>query len=222
MTVSVVQCIKANLVIEVGMRVRYDCPGSGDSYESDRFFKKYEGRTGIIVGFPTEFVAPLDMQGRLPGVYYTTRGINVRFDGEGETHPNLNIQHFVLLSPAQTIDPTTPPTHQRAGDLPQPIFFYPGDIVYKTDDLFRQPRRVERVSIGKDGKPIYHLVIEKEEEDDFFLHNRRCVWRKNQTHGDRQYPPSVHRSGQNAFHIGGRRDCLLVARRPLEHGVRRS
>jgi len=151
--------IDACLKVEVDMKVYYDCPHmSGESFKADAFFRKYKGAYGTIVGFSTEYVGPLDSKGRLPGTYYRPGGIDVQFDGEDEVHTGLNIDHFVLMSPTSTVDLDIPLTHQLAGDLPNPIRFYPGDVVCKTDDLLRAQRIVERVSVNDDGKLVYTLA----------------------------------------------------------------
>ena len=157
-TMSVTMQMSANLVIDVGMRVYYDCPGmSGDSFEADRFFRKYQGGEGTIVGFPSEFVLPLDVKGRLPGTYYTTGSINVQFDGEEKVHEGLNIKHFVLMSPANTTKLNVPLTHQRADDLPNPIRFYPDDVVCINDDPEKNERVIMQVRITDDGTLQYCL-----------------------------------------------------------------
>lgn len=158
--------MNACLQVEVGMKVYYDCPHtSGESFQADNFFRKYKGSTGTVVGFSTEYVEPLDIKGRLPGVYYRSSGISVQFDGEDQVHEGLNIGHFVLMSPAKTVSPDTPLTHQRAGDLPHPILFYPGDVVNKADDLLCIERLVERVSITKEGIPVYTLAETEEDRN---------------------------------------------------------
>lgn len=143
--------------VEVGMRVYYNCPLSGDSFEANAFFRKYRGRRGTIVGFRTEYVGPLDRKGRPPGAYYRLGSINVRFEGDDVERSGLNLAHFVLLSPTSTRS-EPPPAYQRAGDLPRPILFYPGDIVCKTDDVFSTPRTVTGVRVFEDGILEYTLA----------------------------------------------------------------
>lgn len=163
MMTNMILKMSAYLRIEVGMKVYCNCPPmSMEDPESDRFFRNYGGRTGTVVGFSTEYVGPLDSKGRLPGVYYRPGGISVQFDGEEKVFPNLNINHFVLVNQATTVDLDMPLTHQWAGDLPNPIEFYVGDIVHKVDDLLRQERTVTRVTVNDNGIPVYTLAETEE------------------------------------------------------------
>ncbi len=147
--------MQAALEIEVCTRLYYDCPAmSPESLEANRFFKKYGGKEAAVVGFDTEYVGPLDPMGRLPGSYYTG-GLKVQFDGESEIHEGLNPRHFVVLGPAKVVRGKN---DSYAGELPQPILFYPDDVVVETSDLLATPRLVSKVSIGKDGSPLYHLA----------------------------------------------------------------
>ncbi|MDQ1300029.1 MAG: hypothetical protein QG636_697 [Patescibacteria group bacterium] len=150
--------MQALVVLREGMRLFYDCPSmSGESFESDNFFRKYKGKTGIIAGFPITLVGPFDSKGRLPGSYLTPGYMHVRFEGEEEFHQSLNLHHFVLLDPTTTVTDEEFDEAQRSGDLPHPILFYPGDTVYKQDDLLQVRRVVQEVKFGTAGIPLYVL-----------------------------------------------------------------
>lgn len=157
---------------EIGMRVYYDCPMmNSDSYESDQFFRKYHGSFGEIVGFPEKHIGLLDTHGRLPGVYYSVGGIHVRFDGEEIVHRNKNLLHFILLSKAETVHPEFQLSHQKMRDLSPAIEYYPGDAVYRADDLLKTLRVIKYAHVNEDtGKIQYHVpeeeavVIRKNEE----------------------------------------------------------
>lgn len=159
--------LKINAFVQVteGMCVYYDCPEmGGESYQGDEFFKKNRGKTGRVKGFSEEFVGPLDFKGRLPGVYIKPGYIHVQFDGEEEVHQSLNLQHFILLDAGQTVVPVTVDLeHQKVRDLPDPIEFWPGDQVRKTDDLLYTVRFIERVYVKGDGTVSYVLAKIAEE-----------------------------------------------------------
>lgn len=157
-TMKITVIIRTIVDIEVGMKVRYDCPsGSSEDVHSDRFFKKWRGHLGTIVGFFPEYIEPLHYTGRLPGVYNRNDCVRVQFDECDEAHV-LKLIHCTLLSSV----PTT--GTQQVQPLPQPLLFYPEDIVVLFDDLLRSLRLVERVIISDDGVPTYVLA---ESEDDY-------------------------------------------------------
>ena len=163
MTQAILQ-MKTFVEVREGMRFYYDCPGMGDDFRSNAFFEKYKGREGVIVGFPTERVGILDSKGRIPGIYVSPTGVNVKFDGEEEVHNGLNLGHFVLVEPASTVVPEKSLNDQRLGDLEYEILFYPGDVVHKTDDLLRNPRMVDKVILMNDGTINYRLAETPEDE----------------------------------------------------------
>lgn len=154
---SVNLTVRACVEVQIGMRVYYDCPRTSSDYASAGFFRTHKGKYATVVGFPTEYVGPLDRKGRMPGEYYRAGAISVRFDDEDAVCPSLNLAHFVLVSPALFVQPGTSPRHQRAGDLPEPIAFYPGDAVYRRDDAEHAPRVVEDVLVNTKGEVRYVL-----------------------------------------------------------------
>lgn len=156
--------MKTFVEVRVGMRFYYDCPGMGDDFRSNAFFQKYQGRQGVIVGFPTERVGILDSKGRTPGVYIKPSGVNVKFDGEEEVHNSLNLGHFILIEPTSTVVLTKSLNDQRLGDLEHEVLFYPGDTVHKSDDLLRNPRVVDQVILMNDGTLNYRLAETPEDE----------------------------------------------------------
>ncbi len=161
---SAILGIKAYVQVKIGMRVYYDCPhGSSCDYKSDSFFKSNREKTGIITGFEEVYVGPLDSDGRLPGVYQKTGVIQVRFDGEEESHL-LNSNHLILLSEAVSVPSKNLLVPEPLHDLPNPIEFYPGDIIYKADDLLQTPRIVANVKIQDDGTVVYNVCETKEEQ----------------------------------------------------------
>ncbi len=151
--------MQASLALEVGTRLYYACPAmSPEDVKTDRFFKKYKSKEATVVGFQTEYVGPLDYRGRMPGAYYTD-GLKVRFDGEDDVHA-IKPNHFIVLGPARVTDEET---SRYAGELPQPIQFYPGDVVAEISDSLNTPRVVCKVSIQADGTQLYHLFETDEE-----------------------------------------------------------
>ena len=154
--------MQSYLRVEIGMRVICDSHFvSGESLPGGNFFQKYRHTYGTIAGFSTEYAGPLDSKGRLPGTYYTSDGIDVRFDGEDTVHTDLNIKAFILISTTTTTSIDSPLTHQWVGELPNPIEFYPDDIVRKADDLLQTERVIESVDINKDGSLVYTLAETK-------------------------------------------------------------
>ncbi len=157
--------MEACIELQIGMRVRYNCPLMSEDYQSQQFFQKYRGREATIVGFSTQAVSILDKHGRPPGIYYNDSNVDLRFDGEDEVHKRIKLMHLVLVSSATTAEPKVAFSHQRAGDLPSPILFYPGDVVYKYDDLLRTEREVSHVEVDNEGKPTYYLRETELERD---------------------------------------------------------
>lgn len=66
----------------VGMKFFYDCPRSGEDFDSDRFFAKYRGKIGTIVG--------VTKKGE-------ETGVDIQFDGEKKVYKKMNIRHLILL-----------------------------------------------------------------------------------------------------------------------------
>ncbi len=131
---SCVVSIRAFLELRVGMHVHCIMTVHNDP-ESCGFVQRFSGECGTIMGFSTTTIGPLDVLGRMPGVYLNPNGIHVRFDGEKEIHKDLNVSMFHLISAAKPKSYEGPLSHQRISDLPSPIPFYPGDIVkYKGED----------------------------------------------------------------------------------------
>ncbi|MEK7510932.1 MAG: hypothetical protein AAB582_01710 [Patescibacteria group bacterium] len=157
--------LQALVLLREGMRLFYDCPLKGDSFEADNFFGKYKGKTAIIASFPMVFVGPLDSKGRLPGMYLKSKSINVQFEGEEQVHYGLNLHHFVLLDPTTTVTDAEYEAAQRAGDLPRPVEFYPSDTVRKGDDLLQVPRVVQEVQFNDKGGLLYVLAETQEAKD---------------------------------------------------------
>ncbi len=151
-------CMTACVELRVGATIEYDCPfGSSEDYKSDRFFKKYRGKRATITGFPMEYVGPLDREGRMPGTYYRAGGVYAQFEGEEEIHA-LKVIHCLLVSQTTTLAHTDHLQSQRAGDLPYPVLFYPGDVVAKNDDLLGAERVVESVEMQGGGTALYVLA----------------------------------------------------------------
>ena len=163
--------MQAFVHLREGMRLFYDCPSmSGESFEADNFFKKYQGKTAVIASFPTAPVGPLDRRGRVPGVYLKSKSVNVQFEGEDQIHYGLSLHHFVLLDTTTTVSDAEYSALQRVGDLPHPVLFYPGDTVRKSNDLLQVPRKVQEVKFNDAGIPLYVLAetaesIEKRRAD---------------------------------------------------------
>lgn len=149
--------MQAFVVLREGMRLFYDCPTmSGDSFAADNFFRKYQGKTATIASFPSAPVGPFDRKGRLPGVYLLPGGINVKFEEEEEVHECLNLAHFVLLDSTTTVPHDEYERAQRVSDLH--LLFYPGDTVYKGDDLLQGLRVVQEVKFAQNGESLYVLA----------------------------------------------------------------
>ena len=153
----------AYVAVTEGARVRYDCPMRGEDFKSTQFFDEHRGKVASVVGFSKEYVGPLDQRGRVPGVYVKPNFIDVQFDGEACVHKGLNIHHFVLLDVAQTVIPQVDLDHQKVGDLPEAIQFWPGDQVYKQGEQPPVARFVQSVRIGEGGIPVYALAETVEE-----------------------------------------------------------
>lgn len=150
--------IRALVEVKEGMRVYYDCPTmSQESFEANKFFGENRGKTGFVKGFSEEFVGPLDSKGRLPGVYINPGCIHVQFEGEETVHRNLNLNHFILLAVGQTVGSEALPEYQKVRDLPEIIEFWPGDKVFRSDDLLQTTHLVKKVLIGDAGEPSYCL-----------------------------------------------------------------
>lgn len=120
--------IRAQMRLQPGCRLYYDCPSRGESFEGDQFFNKYRGKYAEFVEYARELVGPLDHKGRMPGSYLHPGGIDVRFEGETEVHKDRNIHHFIVVdtSKATLLNSVD---QMRLGDLPSPVLFYPGDMV---------------------------------------------------------------------------------------------
>ena len=158
--------LQALVLLREGMRLFYDCPAmSGESFEADDFFRKYQGKTAIIASFPTTLVGPLDRKGRVPGLYLKNKSINVQFEGEEEVHYGLNLHHFVLLDPTTTVTDEEYDAAQRVGDLPRSVEFYPGDRVRKSDDLLQTRRIVQEVKFNDKGELLYVLAETQEDTE---------------------------------------------------------
>lgn len=151
--------IQAFVKLSVGMKMLFDCPAiSMESFEADDFFRKYRGKIATITGFPNKPVGILDKKGRLPGLYLSDKGINVRFEDEEQEYKGLNLQLFVLFDQTTTMTAEEYELTQRVGDLPVPLQFYTGDTVYKSGDLLQEPRMVSDVRFSGNGSAIYVLA----------------------------------------------------------------
>jgi hypothetical protein len=148
--------MQADLKVQIGTRLFYDCPSmSMEDHKSDLFFKKYRGRTATVVGFSTKLVPPLNLNGDKPGVYYTG-GLKVQFDGDETVHDDWrSLGHFVVIGPAEIIPAEI---DNFVSDLPEDPAFYPFDVVAKQGDLLAEPRLVVSVDYNRDGKLVCDLA----------------------------------------------------------------
>lgn len=151
---SAVQNVRACVAVEPGMKVYYDCPRSVWEYAPNHdFYERYRGKIGIVQGFPTEYVAPLDSRGRLPGVYVRPGYINVKFESENVVQKGLDVNHFIFLDVMKPCRPLLDLDFQKVRDLPHRIEFYPDDLVRVKNHL--KPTSIEDIEINHDGELTY-------------------------------------------------------------------
>jgi hypothetical protein len=147
--------MQADLKLQVGTRLFYNCPTMCvEDSKSRAFFKKYHGREATVVGFTTVLVPPLDHKGRVPGVYYDG-GLRVQFDGDEEIFDRLNLNHFVVIGPAEVVPGEV---NNFVSDLPEMPAFYPFDMVAKIDDLLAVPRFVTSIDFNREGRLVCGLA----------------------------------------------------------------
>jgi hypothetical protein len=147
--------MQADLKLQVGTRLLYNCPAmSPEDHKSDAFFKKYRGREATVAGFVTEEVLPFNRIGRKPGLYYNNRQLRIQFDGDTEVHDKLNLNHFVVVGPADLVPGRA---DDFVSDLPEDPTFYPLDIVMKSDDLLAVPQMVASLQHNQRGLLQFEL-----------------------------------------------------------------
>ncbi len=159
------------IVVPGETRVCFVSPGRGADYNSQQFFDKYDGKKGVLVGYFSQYIGVLDWQGRKPGTYIERDGLSERFtpvkilfDGETELQ-TVKLCHLVVISGFEVVDDASPNVDQwYVQELPEPILFYPDDLVCCNEDLLRTPREVQSISFEKDGTVRYALNHTEEEE----------------------------------------------------------
>ncbi len=153
-----IQEVKAFFKMEVGSRIIYSLNFPGEGFDARNFHKRYKGRTATIVGFPVEYIGPLDRKGRLPGTYIVSGYADIRFDDEEIVLMGINLNLFTLRDIVPMIRyEEIPPHQQRLSDLPYAIDFYPGDRVKRANDLIQAIRTVYELLINGEGNITYML-----------------------------------------------------------------
>jgi len=141
--------LRASIALTPGMRVRYDCPSmSQESWEADRFFKKYKDRHATVLGHSSLYVGFADALKREPGKYINPERARILFDGEGEKEMDVMLHHFFLISGGEAREANADDS-MRIGNLPEAEHFADLDIVREKGDMLGIERRIVGISIDE-------------------------------------------------------------------------
>jgi hypothetical protein len=90
------------------------------------------------------------------GVYYTG-GLKVQFEKDDTVYDklNLNLNHFVVVGPAEIFPDET---DNFVSGLPEDPDFYPFDVVAKQGDLLAEPRLIVSVDYNQGGQLVCDLA----------------------------------------------------------------
>ncbi len=128
-------------------------------------FDKYRGQICEYVGPKLEYVGLDDPRDREPGGYCVPDDVVVKFS-DGSQH-TLDIRTLLALEGDIIVEDVSfraPLSSQYVRELPEPIIFYPGDVVAHTSDLLKTERVISECRVNKDTGNIHYVVLETSDE----------------------------------------------------------
>lgn len=165
--------MRGEFILLPGANLRYS-PNMLPGYNE---VEKYHGQLAQFVEYKKIFVGPLDMQGRMPGVYADPTTLVVKFS-DGAQY-SLHATNLKALPGLQVrFDRPLPPGAEdaRIGDLPHPIQFWPGDLVKLNKKTPSVEQSVRGASFNSEGALQYDVGEGSVGGDHLDMVKRGNVW----------------------------------------------